>query len=1231
MTYHYENLGDERFQHLALSILSAKFPNVQCLPVGQPDGGRDAFQTRFNSKRTTIVFQVKYTRNPANKDERTALEELIKTESRKVEGLKTKGLRAYYMISNVSGTSHPEVGSIDRVNELLTSTFGVESHCLWRDDLDALLNNLPAIKWSFPDILKGTDILQFLVEKESAEISQNRKRAVHSYVASQYQDDREVRFKQADIQNKIVDLFVDLPMKVLAPARKKGTSLTINLSSGEAKRTTTYQTISFRNHFFRAQTAAEAILNAALLTNSHRIVIEGAPGQGKSTITQYACQVHRIRILAHNSDLALLPKTHAQSLLRLPFRVDLRDYATWVGGRNPYAVNEAQQTVNSISLESFLSTQVSYLSGGLVFSPSDFLFIARSSPVCMVLDGFDEIADITVRKRVVSEITQCSERLLAHGTNLQIIVTSRPAAFANSPGFPVEEWTHYELQDLTDDETKLYTQKWMTAKSLPHRERQEFKRQVEEKLKQPHMQELARNPMQLTILLSLIMTRGFSLPDKRTAVYDSYMDTFFNREAEKSRIVRDRRDILVAIHRYLAWELHTKAESEAGTGSISERKLKELLRDYLFAQGYDPSMVEELFTGMIERVVALVSRVQGTYEFEVQPLREYFAGRFLYETAPYCPPGVECKGTKPERFDALERNFYWLNVTRFYAGCYSVGELSSLADGLISLSEAAGYRLLSHPTMLTTMLLSDYVFAQQPNVVRRVVSSIYTRCSIIVLACVSRTGISLPEGCGRSFLAEAVYGMLSAVDLLEEHRTLLLRVVTGNTALSTRTERWKKERSEDTSRWLSDGRKLGVLAALSTSDKEELLRERPDIYLREVVAWFDPDLLNRDASVLEAGLTTALDGSRASSLSLSEVNVCITFDLLLLSISPMSYYGILNGTDDREAKYSFFRFTPTEVLEFPKTDPLGKGLIEQTNRWLITVGEELESTSALWRTSLVPWKKVIETGMLLFGNRWALQKLAVTSSNIKNRGEVGAWIEGSWDRAEQIADRMRYARLRSSNLKWWSKQFVFQETPSDGDLRLRLLVFFLFAKPKVLCGVCPPIEPLIDGLSPEDWTKTFEALSELLSTFDHIEAEPILEFSAPIKSQRLYALLGRRFGNRFTYRLCEDGKLSTSSQDILVQALVAEAAVYTAVNNASMWRTCLEILKGNCNSYAFFKELVGEAYDMPYEYAEEVLKEPDFYANAIINAAHRSVASTVGMSAQKLAEVAKIEGWMGST
>ena len=86
---------------------------------------------------------------------------------------------------------------------------------------------------------------------------------------------------------------------------------------------------------------------------------------------------------------------------------------------------------------------------------------------------------------------------------------------------------------MTPSQINEYAEKWMRARQLSQKDRYDFKQVLDQKLRQPHMRDLARNPMQLAILLNLIQTKGLSLPDKRTALYDSYMDLFFSREAEK--------------------------------------------------------------------------------------------------------------------------------------------------------------------------------------------------------------------------------------------------------------------------------------------------------------------------------------------------------------------------------------------------------------------------------------------------------------------------------------------------------------------------------------------------------------------------------------------------------------------------------------------------------------------------------------------------------------------------
>ncbi len=271
--------------------------------------------------------------------------------------------------------------------------------------------------------------------------------------------------------------------------------------------------------------------------------------------------------------------------------------------------------------------------------------------------------------------------------------------------------------------------------------------------------------MQLAILLSLIHTRGVSLPDKRTSLYDNYVELFFNREAEKSEIVRDNRDLLINLHRYLAWVLHSEAETKNNRGSVSSDRLRQLVDEYLAHEEHDSNLANQLFTGMVERVVALVSRVEGTFEFEVQPLREYFAARFLYSTTPYSPAGGECRGTLPDRFDAISRDFFWLNVTRFFAGCYDKGQLPSLVERLEEISKAPGFEDTSYAQELAATLLSDWVFAQHPKSMRQVVAIIISPLSLRkIVAGRSHRGreklIALPQGNGRDEIVKKCFEFL---------------------------------------------------------------------------------------------------------------------------------------------------------------------------------------------------------------------------------------------------------------------------------------------------------------------------------------------------------------------------------------------------------------------------------------------------------------------------------------
>ena len=126
MVYHYEALNEQSFQKLAQALIVAEHPDTQCLPVAQPDGGRDAFRLHSGSDgRSFTVFQVKYTRDPEQKSARDLIERVIASEQRKLKNLIDRGATEYCLITNVRGTAHLDRGSIDRASESLANALQI--------------------------------------------------------------------------------------------------------------------------------------------------------------------------------------------------------------------------------------------------------------------------------------------------------------------------------------------------------------------------------------------------------------------------------------------------------------------------------------------------------------------------------------------------------------------------------------------------------------------------------------------------------------------------------------------------------------------------------------------------------------------------------------------------------------------------------------------------------------------------------------------------------------------------------------------------------------------------------------------------------------------------------------------------------------------------------------------------------------------------------------------------
>ena len=87
--------------------------------------------------------------------------------------------------------------------------------------------------------------------------------------------------------------------------------------------------------------------------------------------------------------------------------------------------------------------------------------------------------------------------------------------------------------------------------------------------------------------------------------------------------------------------------------------------DYLAPRGYATDFVDELFDSVTTRVLCLVQRELDSHEFqfEVQPLREYFAAEHLYDVS----PNNTAKNNRQACLAQLVRRPDWNNVMRFFA------------------------------------------------------------------------------------------------------------------------------------------------------------------------------------------------------------------------------------------------------------------------------------------------------------------------------------------------------------------------------------------------------------------------------------------------------------------------------------------------------------------------------------------------------------------------------------
>ena len=884
----------------------------------------------------------------------------------------------------------------------------------------------------------------------------------------QFKDDNDVRFRQIELTGISVEaLFVDVPATTDPGSAAEDLLRRINPPPDNAA--------DRAGHDAPALAGAAQVLLHPDWTGS--AVIVGGPGQGKSTLLQYLCQYYRARLLGIESyspiAAGLEPVTKVD---RTPIRIDLTDYAQW--RRHQISHTTAQTVPATAAARVGRSTPahaglVPYLAAVVAetsrteFTAQDLAIILTSRPTLLALDGLDEVADPDEREDITAEIRISEALLRTDAYDISIIVATRPGVVSD-PIWRSSQFVPLYLAQLTDGLRMKYLDRWTAQSKLSTMEKRELRTTFTDSIVRPHVRELAGNPMQLAILLHLMQRRAV-LPDKRTLLYGSYIDVFMDREAAKSPVVATYQDLVLKFHKLLAWHIHSQVELGASNGSIGIEQLETMLTVYLTARGFDADVINQLFKSVTGRVLCLVEREYGSgeFQFEVQPLREYFAAEHAYD----CLPSTSKDNTRPACLAVLLRRPFWSNVTRFYAGRFTSGEVPSIIIALRGMR--TDRRTGAHPLdrQMAKLLLDDQVFAGQPvdalaDLVRVIVAGTGQVFAVDGLIAPAGRDLSFAVHGGRAEAAAIVVDCLATETTPAGSAGQLLRHWGAREAASE--SWWAKRELVPPARWLDVATDIGALSGLTPEQasvaEAMLLGDASALSLLERAVASSTDLVTD--SLLEVSLAQLRSGWAGR----VPLDPDTHHGRLVLASSAQRYYEHRRGLESPTRG-------DTHILAAPRPRRSPKKLRSSNQAWATHIDalNSAHDQRSSW-TDPRTWHRCFDQVATLWGiDCWALREplLALPEFAIPVVANGPDFCEGSsW---RPVAAWLGEAAEERRNPRWWVEQF--DAARSNLEKLTAVVAALTLANSNTVTAIAPQLESAVGCLSVTEWAVASAAVA----------------------------------------------------------------------------------------------------------------------------------------------------------
>ncbi len=374
----------------------------------------------------------------------------------------------------------------------------------------------------------------------------------------------------------------------------------------------------------------------------------GGPGQGKSTLGQLACQLHRVALLAATSEeLTEQQRELVRSFVEkstpkgkkkdsanlalpsspmLPIQIALPDFAVWVANNSNMVRND-----RTPSLLTFVTSLPSAHDVGV--DAKMFLALMGAMPTLLVLDGFDEVGATQDRSRIVEAARELLSWMANRNCHAQIVATTRPQGYADELSKVGIEFQKIYLLPLLRDEALGYAEKLIRAKINGADQQAKSLRQIREAAAEPATERLLTTPLQVTIMTALVQQLGRA-PRERWNLFLRYFSYTYDREIERntyaSALLADHRSHIERIHGRVALLLQVQAERYGGASARMDRErlgevIAEVLAEDEIAKEQREELIRKIAIAAENRLVFLVEPDPGEFGFEIRSLQEFMA------------------------------------------------------------------------------------------------------------------------------------------------------------------------------------------------------------------------------------------------------------------------------------------------------------------------------------------------------------------------------------------------------------------------------------------------------------------------------------------------------------------------------------------------------------------------------------------------------------------------------